>query len=721
MKKYLFPAIFALSISLVGCTGDKPHEHTFSEEWSKNDSSHWHNATCDHTNLVSNLSDHEYGDDNVCDVCGYIKTVPDVILPKYTVSFNTNYGSYIPIQFVTEGNKAIQPNNPTRDGKAFYNWYDNPEFTGEPYDFDTKVMGDITLYARWGYELKFMHYDLSVYKSSILLENELIEKPADPAVVNMTFDGWYSDLEFENEFIFDEGITCNTTIYSSFGYRVTFLKDNGDFYKTIVVKEGRSIGEVDHPEKEYFTFTDWCVDSDLQVGYDIDTPVTDNINLYARYSGNFYTINYHNMEDVPNSNPECYQHTVGLDELADPGTNEGFWFYGWYFDPEFKKPCTSIPADAHETIDLYAKFLEVYKVTYENWPEEFDNPNGVYFTVESNIIFNTKIFEQYPGIEFTGYRYNDKYITSTAGFEGDFTVAVDTSYMSSTITFDAGLDGQIYPSNPYIYLDYCMEDILPVRQSAETDLAEHSDGFNPNEAWIPEREGYVFRGWYTDSSYFCPLSETETNYVDNGATLYAKWELIPEGHLYLLDGYGYGNDEPSFVDTPIRREFEASLEVPFQYTKFNAKMFGYCDTGSNSMSIYGNDPITGQHAELFSSSNSGNYLYEYPVLDLSKTSTITAQYHMNCPLQGHREWIHFNYIFSPAETRKQFVKVQPTDQVVLNVRYLGLLGIDACVREGYEFDGWQLNDDIIDLNGPWTFAETEAHLTARWIPIEAKK
>ena len=61
-----------------------PHVHTFSDEWDYNEYEHWHNATCAHTNIVSELDTHTYGEilyDNegkeyhMCEVCGCISYI----------------------------------------------------------------------------------------------------------------------------------------------------------------------------------------------------------------------------------------------------------------------------------------------------------------------------------------------------------------------------------------------------------------------------------------------------------------------------------------------------------------------------------------------------------------------------------------------------------------------------------------------------------------------
>jgi hypothetical protein len=67
----------------------------------------------------------------------------------FTVTFDSKGGSPVASQAVANGEKATRPDNPTKDDFGFVNWYDNPECTGAPYDFDTPVTANKTLYAKW--------------------------------------------------------------------------------------------------------------------------------------------------------------------------------------------------------------------------------------------------------------------------------------------------------------------------------------------------------------------------------------------------------------------------------------------------------------------------------------------------------------------------------------------------------------------------------------------
>lgn len=68
--------VCALSFTMTACAPEEPetepHEHTYSDAWVYNDTQHWHPASCDDTNTVSEQAAHVDEDGDLkCDVCGY--------------------------------------------------------------------------------------------------------------------------------------------------------------------------------------------------------------------------------------------------------------------------------------------------------------------------------------------------------------------------------------------------------------------------------------------------------------------------------------------------------------------------------------------------------------------------------------------------------------------------------------------------------------------------
>lgn len=73
MKKIKLIAASLLASTLVmsGCGND--HQHTFKEEWSHDDETHWHEATCEHTDVKGSEEAHkDENKDHSCDVCDFV-------------------------------------------------------------------------------------------------------------------------------------------------------------------------------------------------------------------------------------------------------------------------------------------------------------------------------------------------------------------------------------------------------------------------------------------------------------------------------------------------------------------------------------------------------------------------------------------------------------------------------------------------------------------------
>ena len=64
---------------------------------------------------------------------------------KYTVTFDTDGGSYIEAVEVKKRKRVERPEDPTKEGYRFVEW----QLNGETFDFDTKIKKNITLVAVW--------------------------------------------------------------------------------------------------------------------------------------------------------------------------------------------------------------------------------------------------------------------------------------------------------------------------------------------------------------------------------------------------------------------------------------------------------------------------------------------------------------------------------------------------------------------------------------------
>ncbi|WP_400195388.1 InlB B-repeat-containing protein [Candidatus Methanomassiliicoccus intestinalis] len=73
---------------------------------------------------------------------------------NYTVTFESNGGSAVASQNISEGESASRPVDPVKSGYVFGGWYRDAALS-MPYTFGTAVGGNITLYAKWYEDIVF--------------------------------------------------------------------------------------------------------------------------------------------------------------------------------------------------------------------------------------------------------------------------------------------------------------------------------------------------------------------------------------------------------------------------------------------------------------------------------------------------------------------------------------------------------------------------------------
>lgn len=78
-------SLLALTLMFSAACGG--HTHTFADKWSNDETYHWHAATCEHTEEVSEKAPHTFGTDSKCSVCGYEKEAENT----YKVTFHYGF------------------------------------------------------------------------------------------------------------------------------------------------------------------------------------------------------------------------------------------------------------------------------------------------------------------------------------------------------------------------------------------------------------------------------------------------------------------------------------------------------------------------------------------------------------------------------------------------------------------------------------------------------
>jgi len=315
---------------------------------------------------------HEY-EDGVCTKCGKEEPAPEC----FTVTFDSNGGTSVPSEEVTDGKKATAPNDPTKEGYTFEGWYlgdDEWSFIGYV------VTEDMTLTAKWTknvYSVKIKDGDTVISDLSVSHGEKVIE-PETPEKEGYIFDGWYLGDE---EWSFDEDVVTESleieAKWSAIMYSVKFMSD-GDTVATLSVQHGRTMTAPASPVDEVRTFIGWF---DNGVVWDFENSVvTGDMTLDAKWLAHVIYV----MDGGKNSkdNPETiYSDDEYPMELIDP-IRSGYSFKGWYSDSSFTTKVENIASCREHT--LYALWSKD-NVNPLNYPWETTN---LIFQLTENSNFN---------------------------------------------------------------------------------------------------------------------------------------------------------------------------------------------------------------------------------------------------------------------------------------------------------------------------------------------
>ena len=178
-------------------------------------------------------------------------------------------------QIVQTGEKAIQPDVPSRQGYQFTGWY----LDDTKYDFNTAVTGNMTLTAKWtanSYTITFDTDGGSEVAPITQGYGTTITAPEAPTKIGYTFMGWTPEIPATMP-AEDLTVTAQWRINQ---YTVTFDTDGGSEVAPITQDYGTAITAPEAPTKIGYTFAGWNPEIPA-------TMPTENLTITAqwRYNG----------------------------------------------------------------------------------------------------------------------------------------------------------------------------------------------------------------------------------------------------------------------------------------------------------------------------------------------------------------------------------------------------------------------------------------------------
>ncbi|PZT52556.1 InlB B-repeat-containing protein [Paenibacillus silvae] len=330
-------------------------------------------------------------------------------------------------------------------------------------------------------------------------------EPNTPTRIGYTFAGWYTDKALTQRFDFaNTAVTADTQLFAGWNieqYTVSFNSDGGTVVADIPVEYGMTVTAPTEPTRTGYTFTGWYVDAaHTQLFHFTTTPITANMQLYAGWSTNQYTVTFESNGGTMVSE-QLIDYGNPVLEPQPPGRT-GYTFTGWYSDAALQQPFNFTTSSIYEDVQLYAGWER------NQYTVSFDTTGGSPISDQSirygdELILPIEPTSNTEGQVFAGW-FSDSQFTVPFDFsqpiQSNVTLYAKWAARVQQITFETDGGSVIAPQSA-AYGDH---------------LSRPAD---------PERTGYTFAGWYTDATHTQPF-DFATATVNADITLYAGWKPV---------------------------------------------------------------------------------------------------------------------------------------------------------------------------------------------------
>ncbi|MGG5372416.1 InlB B-repeat-containing protein [Enterococcus sp. AZ196] len=412
-----------------------------------------------------------------------------VLVPKFTaertVLFVSN-GSQVDPQYIKDGKAAAKPADPVRDGYTFSHW-STEENGSVPYDFNTPIAQDITLYAVWTPEK--VNYTIAYWIEKPNLAND----PGNDAA-NYNF-AWSTERKGQagESLSVDQDLADSIKNSSTQGKAALNYSDYAFSEKKGISGSGQTIINV------YYKRTVYKVKFALK-------------NAQAEMDAN--------GQHITGSDPELYtisaKYGQDIKELwpSNPTVkNSSLNFQGWLY------PSDSISSGNISTGNPITLTNNLISTTAGK--KELTLTADYTTTARKNV---RKMYVE--SLDKTDELFEDRYYDL---FDTQIYYSASGGYIEDPIYGFTFYKDQIEDSynGSYYYLRN-KHTLTYNTQGGEFQGADQSVVKKYQETITapkdPTREGYVFAGWYLDSDYRQKVDFDHFVMPDSDTTFFAKWE-----------------------------------------------------------------------------------------------------------------------------------------------------------------------------------------------------
>ncbi len=211
----------------------------------------------------------------------------------YTVKFDSNGGTPVETQYISQGARAneVQPATPNGRPGLFLGWY----YGNTKWDFNTVVTQNMTLTARWEwlvcvtFKVQYPDEEASAVTSVYIEENTTISSIIIPEVENKDryiFNGWMLDnkpFDFNTKVTSDLTLTVKWKLRHKVTFAVQYPDEESPSDTSFFIDEGSTVLSSMIPtvaNGDRYIFNGWLLDNKV---FDFNTKVTSDLTLTVKW------------------------------------------------------------------------------------------------------------------------------------------------------------------------------------------------------------------------------------------------------------------------------------------------------------------------------------------------------------------------------------------------------------------------------------------------------
>jgi uncharacterized repeat protein (TIGR02543 family) len=455
---------------------------------------------------------------------------------------------------VEAGSPVARPTeNPEKDDHIFQGWFEQDATTA--WYFTTPVMEDLTLYAKFipepvvGVQAKvtFVVEGIEWYTEVVNINSRVTKPAIDPLKADHHFIGWFTD-ETANQYLWDFNSVVDEDMKLHAGFAqdiviaeyhvVTFIQNNGNApIRQEVAHNGKAIKPT-NPVRPGFVFTGWFTEGDYL--WDFNTPITDNLTLFAIWQPNA-PVGSHIVTFVPNNGDALIIKTVLNGQTVDRPTPDpelaGHFFVGWFTEGYYLWNFDSAVKGNMTLFAIYEKNAptDQYAVTFilNNGEKPFTE-----YVTKGDPITKPIPDPQRSGYVFAGWLTEDYYLW-------DFRDAVESDMMLYAHWSDR---------------EQNMHTITFVLNNGEEPFTRFVPdlGRVPRPETDPTRQDHDFVGWFREGGSFYYFDAP----VTSNLTLYAEWSYSYAYVTFDATEGAFGGGEKEVVERVLKGRPTPQVQSP---------------------------------------------------------------------------------------------------------------------------------------------------------------